>query len=238
MPTIVLLPGMDGTGDLFQPVIAALGDGFATKVVRYPNRALGYAALLAVARQALPSRGPFFILGESFSGPIAVALAASQPSGLMGLILSSTFMRNPRPAWRVLRPVIDFVPMNSLPLSILSHLLLGQHATTYLRSVLASAMAQVAANTLKTRIKSVLSVDAFAQLRTVRVPLLYLMAEQDRLVPPSAAQAMLQVRPDMRVVSMAAPHLLLQAAPRTAANAISAFVNEVRRHASASADPD
>ena len=233
-PALVLLPGMDGSGDLFKPVRDALGDRFVTQVVRYPNQALGYAALSDFAHKALPSNTPYFILGESFSGPIAMLLAATQPSGLRGLILSSTFMRNPRPMARVLRPMIDWWPMQQLPMTALNQLLLGKHGTKHLRSTLARAIGPVSIGTFKARLKAVLSIDVSAKLREIRVPLLYLLAEDDRLVPPSAAQAMLQIRPEMRVISISAPHMLLQAAPRTAATAISAFVSEVRRHTRAS----
>ena len=43
MTRLVLLPGLDGTGELFAPFIDALG-GFATQVVAYPpDRAMTYA---------------------------------------------------------------------------------------------------------------------------------------------------------------------------------------------------
>jgi hypothetical protein len=78
MVTLVLLPGMDGTGTLFEPFVAALGHEFAVKVVDYPRaEPLGYEQLELFATAALPSEGPLILLGESFSGPIAVALAAS-----------------------------------------------------------------------------------------------------------------------------------------------------------------
>jgi pimeloyl-ACP methyl ester carboxylesterase len=116
-----------------------------------------------------------------------------------------------------------------VPPALANYLLLGRHATKHLRSMLFSATTQVGARTLQARVRAVHSIDVCAKLPAVRVPLLYLLAEQDRLVPQSALQTMLQHRPDMRVVSMSAPHLLLQAAPRTAANAIIAFLHEVRK---------
>ncbi|MGH3626194.1 MAG: hypothetical protein ACRDRL_01935, partial [Sciscionella sp.] len=70
---------MDGTGDLFAPLIDALGDNIPCSVVRYPDESLDYAGHEAIARAALPANGPYVILGESFSGPIAVSIAASEP---------------------------------------------------------------------------------------------------------------------------------------------------------------
>ena len=51
---LVLLPGMDGTGELFAPFVAALKREFKVVVVRYPtNEPLGYAELEAIARGKL-----------------------------------------------------------------------------------------------------------------------------------------------------------------------------------------
>ena len=227
--TIVLLPGMDGTGALFKPLINALGDQFTIRLVRYPDQAMGYAALATMARRALPTQGPFLILAESFSGPIAVALAAANPRGLRGVILSSSFVRNPRPTCVALRPLVDLLRFKSVPFSILNHLLLGLHSTAPLRSALRAAVSQIAAHTYRSRIRAVLSVDVSSKLGQVKVPLLYLLATEDRLVPASASKSMLQVRPDMQVISISAPHMLLQVAPRTAANVIQVFVHQVRK---------
>jgi hypothetical protein len=84
-PALVLLPGLDGTGDLFQPLLSRLDRSIEPVVVRYPlAEPLGYEALTSIARRALPTTGPYVILGESFSGPIAVQLAAERSGELRG----------------------------------------------------------------------------------------------------------------------------------------------------------
>jgi len=51
LPTLVLLPGMDGTGEMFAPFVSALGRSCNTLCVRYPGDvALGYAELEALVR--------------------------------------------------------------------------------------------------------------------------------------------------------------------------------------------
>ena len=56
MTALVLLPGMDGTGDLFAPLLSALSPALRTIVIRYPSdRPLGYAELEAHARRARTS---------------------------------------------------------------------------------------------------------------------------------------------------------------------------------------
>jgi pimeloyl-ACP methyl ester carboxylesterase len=151
---------MDGTGDLFEPFIAALGGEFTVKVVRYPTmKPLDYSELESLARAALLAvEGPFVLLGESFSGPIAVSLAASASPQLKGLVLCCTFVRNPRPLFAGLGSLISLWPVAFAPVRVLSHLLLGRFSTAALRAALAKSLAQVSAPALRARLRSVLLV--------------------------------------------------------------------------------
>ena len=88
---LILLPGMDGTGQLFGPLLRILPPGLEAAVVAYPpDRPCGYAELLPLVEAAVPDGGEFLILGESFSGPLALLLAASRPRGLRGVILCAS----------------------------------------------------------------------------------------------------------------------------------------------------
>ena len=228
MITLVLLPGMDGTGELFGPFIAALDGEFNVKVVSYPTTApLDYSELESFARAELPAEGPFVLLGESFSGPIAVCLAASAPHRLKGLILCCTFVRNPRPIFAGMRSLVGILPVALAPVRLLSHLLLGSFSTAPLRTALVKSLAQVSAPALRARLRSVLQVDVSAKLSAVTVPTLYLRASSDRLVPPSASALISQLAPRSRVVQLEGPHFLLQAAPALGAEAVRSFLHEV-----------
>ena len=228
MVTLVLLPGMDGTGTLFEAFVAALGSEFKVKVVSYPTtEPLGYPELESIARTALPSEGPFVILGESFSGPIAVSLAASCSPQLKCLVLCCTFVRNPRPVFSVLKPFVGVLPVAFAPVHFLIYLLLGRSSTVALRTALTQALAQVSPSALRTRLRGVLSVDVSAKLAEVNVPVLYLRASQDRLVPQTASKLVSQLCPRAEVVQLEAPHFLLQAVPSEAARIVAAFVREI-----------
>lgn len=227
MLTIVLLPGMDGSGDLFQPLIAALAGEFNVQVVRYPvDGALDYEMLEKHARLSLPCDGHFVILGESFSGPVAVSLAASKPPGLVGLILCCTFVRNPHPAFTTLRSYVRLMPVKLAPLAMLNWFLLGRYSTQYLRSALASSLATISGVTLQARLKAVLSVDVTAKFKTIKVPILYLQAGHDRVVPSNATKYLLQAQPTTQLVTIAGPHFLLQAVPNQTAQEIATFMRK------------
>ena len=233
MLTIVLLPGMDGTASLFAPFVAALGGRYSVKHIVYPGgQALGYAELESLARKALPTRGRYVLLGESFSGPIAVAIAASQPRGLVGLVLCATFVRNPYPVFGPLTPLFGrltgVLPVKAAPEFAMRHLLLGHFATQHLITSLRRALSQVSAPVLQARARAVMTVDVSAQLAAVRVPVLYLQAQHDRVVPQNAAETIVKSLPSVQVVQLDAPHLLLQAVPGAAAQAVHAFLQPLQ----------
>lgn len=227
MLTIVLLPGMDGTGSLFEPFVTALGASFNYVIVRYPTmEGLGYDELEEIARRSLPKCGSYIILGESFSGPIAVTLASSHPVGLVGLVLCSTFIRSPRPALKPLSVALKFLPLKSAPSFIYSHFLLGAAATASLESSIKVAIDQVSSAALRARLRAILSVDVSSKMKTLRIPVLYLKASQDRLVPPSAGVYITNIYPKAQVISIDAPHFLLQVAANEAASMMKKFVRD------------
>lgn len=67
---LVMLPGMDGTGELFADFVEALPDRFEVEVVRYPtNVCLSYTELMTFVQSAAPGSEPFVLIAESFSPP-------------------------------------------------------------------------------------------------------------------------------------------------------------------------
>jgi pimeloyl-ACP methyl ester carboxylesterase len=225
---LVLLPGMDGTANLFAPLIAQLGDGFSITCISYPpDQALGYAALTALVQQQLPASGSYVLLGESFSGPIAVALAAQGHAQLAGLILCCTFIKNPRPALARFKSLVDMAPFSAPPSFVLNYLLLGAFATPALSQALRNAVQQVAPQVMKCRLNAVMAVDMAAQMAAITVPTLYLRAAHDRLVPRAASQRVCDANSLVKVLEIDAPHGLLQAAPQAAAAAIHGFVRSI-----------
>jgi pimeloyl-ACP methyl ester carboxylesterase len=222
--SLVLLPGLDGTGDQFAPLIARLGSDFAPTVVRYPNAgAVDFPAHEATARASLPTDQTYLLLGESFSGPLAIRLAATAPPGLGGLILCASFARFPRPALRFLRPFGGMISTAMLPAWLIASVVLGGSARPPLKSLLTRSMRGTSPRALRSRVLSVFDVDARRELALVRVPILYLRATRDRLVPASAAREIAAIARHTVIAEIDAPHFVLQAAPAEAAQAITRF---------------
>jgi pimeloyl-[acyl-carrier protein] methyl ester esterase len=223
--TIVLLPGMDGTGDLFAAFVRALSPRFKARVIRYPNEMpLSSDQLVAFVRTQLPIFRPFILLGESFSGPIAIRLAAERPDNLLALVLCASFARNPRPALAPLRSAINFLPMNATLKSLASRWALGRFSTPALRRELDAAIASVLPSILRARLRAVMDVDVTDALHRIRTPILSIRATHDALVPAAASQLIKSQHPNVDIHDVYAPHFLLQTAPKEASQAIEQFV--------------
>lgn len=232
LPSLVLLPGLDGTGILFKPLIAALPSEISTIVVAYPgDQPLGYSELLPIVLAALPTNRPFVLLGESFSGPLAVMAAATRPPGLTGLVLCASFVQSPHPYLpSFLNGLIRPSPFKLFPrLSQLKALLAG-YASASLRALVQEALVRVSPAVLARRIREVLNVNVADQLAACTVPLLYLRARSDFVVPSWNVRSVSRACPGLSVVELSAPHMVLQVAAEPAASVLTQFLSTSARH--------
>jgi pimeloyl-ACP methyl ester carboxylesterase len=225
---LVLLPGMDGTGELFENLLAELLPEIKTVVVRYPTASvLNYEELTALADMQIPKNFPYVLLGESFSGPIAIALAASANEQLKGVILCCTFAINPRPLlskWSFLVPAIS---ITDKLLSVTSKLLMSSFNNDKVYEQLKAVLPKVSPETMRARLDAVIGVNYLAELAKINVPILYLKGKQDHLVPSSASKTIVKFAKNVSLVELDAPHLLLQIAAKKAASAISGFLQKL-----------
>ncbi|MFZ6720366.1 alpha/beta fold hydrolase [Undibacterium sp. Ji49W] len=224
MTTVILLPGMDGTGTLYEPLRKALNGRCKLLVVTYPvDQVLDYAALEKVARACLPADEEYILLGESFSGPVAISIAASQPPGLRTLILCASFARNPRSSLSGFRHLLSFVNVKMAPVVLISHFLLGKFATAEWCNLIRLALATVSSDVLRARMRNVLLADVSSKLSYIKVPVLYFRATQDRLVPLSAYQEIEKTLPSTELYEFDAPHFLLQVKAKEVADVIATY---------------
>ena len=117
--------GMDGTGELLDALAKRLSLSRRVHIVSYPlDKPLGYAELTGFAAARLPE-GRFAILGECFSGPVAIEIAASEPRAA-GLILASSFAWHPLPS--LLAPFARLLDLRRMPCKIIDAALLNSVA--------------------------------------------------------------------------------------------------------------
>lgn len=231
MSALVLLPGLDGTGLLFADFVAELkqlAPEIEPIVVRYPtDHALGYVELEGIAREAIPTGEPFVLLGESFSGPVAISIAASRPAGLVGLVLVCTFAKYPRQLFRRLQQLAPLVPVKGRVVSLARKIAAHQPISAAVQAKLMEASGKVSNEVFRYRISELLKIDVSEKLSEIEVPILDLRALKDGVVPNRAARDIRRLGRRVSVVEMEGPHFILQALPRETAVAVRDFVRGV-----------
>lgn len=231
MMKLVLLPGMDGTGELFSEFIATLPVAFGTTIVRYPSaQSLPYSELENIVRAACPVSEPFILVAESFSAPLAIKYAATCPANLRGVVLCAGFATSPVKGWRrflgsLLAPLVFRIPLSDLAAE---HWLVGPDARPSLLAAVRGAISSVQPKVLAARLRAVLACEVRPELGRIAVPILYLQAKEDRLVNPSCLVELQQVKPQMAVTVLDGPHLLLQRKPLGAADVVVGFIESCR----------
>lgn len=226
-PRALLLPGIDGSGRLYGPLLAARPRAFRPELVSYPPDApLGYAELADLVRARLPSRGRFVLLAESFSGPVAVRLAAERPRGLAALVLAATFLNAPlNPLLHPIRGLVGArffgLPM---PAQVIRWFMAGPDAPAPLVAEVQRAVAAVRPDVMAHRAAAALEVDAREDLARVDAPILVLAPTRDRLLRADLAEEVLAVRPDAEVALIDAPHMVLQRCPHASLARIEEFL--------------
>jgi pimeloyl-[acyl-carrier protein] methyl ester esterase len=224
---LVLLPGLDGTGKLFKGFVTALASNFESEIIAYPtDQHLDYSQLASNVRSTLSSCGPYVLVAESFSTPLAIQLAAESSQNLKGLILCAGFASSPVPgvlrsASSVLAPAFFRI---SLPETAVRFLLLGVDAPSDLVAAVKNAVSSVQPRVLAARIRTVVACDVRSELGKISKPILYIRAMRDRLVPVSCLHEIQGVSSRVVAEFIDAPHLVLQRKPEQAAGVVKKFV--------------
>lgn len=221
---LLLLPGLDGTGDLFEPLVSELPGDIVPGVVVYPNDGdQRYSQLLANVKSAVPTDEPWVVLGWSFSGPLALMVAAECPSGLRGVILCASFASSPQPWLRWLAPVARPGLLRLFPFFSQAKTLLGGYSSAELRRRLAAAHSKAGPAALASRVRQVLELRASQLVARCQVPILYVAGSRDWVVPRRSVRLIERQAASIQVATVPGPHLALLTNPQAAAQPIVEF---------------
>lgn len=227
---LVLLPGLDGTGRLFAPLLRALRVNLGVTVVDYPpQEPLTYAQLVEHVRERLPANRPLVLCAESFSGPIAIDLLHSGGLNVKGIILCATFAHSPHPlllnlATLLPPPILSRFP---IPRLLVRLLFLGRDVEESLIGLFLQSISEVSANTLALRLQEVAAVNSGSRLEAIIVPCCYIRAKSDALVPRRCLRPFQERIPHLVVKEVEGPHLILQANPKVCSEIINSFLNHI-----------
>ena len=223
MPKLVLLPGMDGTGDLFGDFIAALPSSFETVTARYPpDKSLTFRELQELVRAICPDTGPLVVLYASGN-----SIRSNETANLQGLVLCAGFATSPVLGWKrwIVSLTAPLFLSRALPQSAIRTFLLDRGSPPHLVEQVRQAISSVNAAVLSQRLGDILACDVQTELAGVKVPILYIRGNQDRIVGLSSLKTIQAIKSRTSVLALDAPHLLLQQEPRKSADAVMSFIN-------------
>jgi len=230
---LLLLPGMDGTEVFFRPLLRALPAWITPRVVTYPREGRNdYATLFEPVRAAAAELDGCFVLGWSFSGPLALELAVREPQKVRGVVLAATFVRAPlrRLGWfrfALSGPLVWLLrAARQLPLY------LSRAAPSQWKRDKRETWRRVSAWTLAKRALAILGVDARALLRRCPSPLLYVAGTRDTVVPRHNVEEIVREFP-ATLVDLEGEHLALYSNPEAAARLITSWIEEAGGRAAA-----
>ena len=219
---ILVFPGLDGTGQLLEEFKAEHPPGLSVKVLPLPQLAdATYEKLVDHFADQVEAHPGAIVIGESFSGPLAVLLGQRCPS-VRGVILAASFATAPVP--RVARRVPwDIIAKAPQPAFALKRVVMSGDDSPELVTAVQRSLGSVPPPALAARVRALSAVDVREQLAGLKVPVMALNAARDQLIPERCRKAIVAARPDTVVRSIDAPHLMLQTEPKQAWEHIAAF---------------
>ncbi len=229
MSRLLLLPGMNGTTDFFVDLLRALPPSIEARAIAHSTtRPQSYAEIAEELGPLVARSSPCALLGESFSGPLSILLAAQHPAAVRALVLVGTFLRAPFPTPRfVASRVGPSLFRKRPPAWLVRAVLYGSDASDAQVASFQDCLATVDSAVLARRLQEVMRVDVREAFARLRIPILYLAGRRDRLVRGWNVAAMQKLQPAMRVISLDAPHLIVQRQPAASAQAISNLLDNL-----------
>ena len=225
----ILLPGIDGTGKMYGPLMECLPDWIAPQVMNYPTqRVISYAELTEDILQRLPVTGEFILIAESFAGPLALMLRARIPQRVRALVLACTFLTNPRPwlsipaKWLMTDWMLSMEPSKLMAKVFVT----GFEISDTMLDKAITIHKEVAPTVTRHRLYDVFNVDVRELYQKCPVPMLHLYGEHDHLILKKSAREFQRLRPDIPSISIDGPHYLYQMRPQQCSEHISAFLQD------------
>lgn len=227
---LVLMPGLDGSGKMFQPFLEKLPIDCKVTVVTYPgDRHIPFEDIAGYVSEQLPRNEPLLLIGESYSGPVAVALSGCEELDVRGLVLVATFARFPATLMKTISRLLPLSFLFSLPIPgfLIGHYCFGKWTTPELVKLARESVRSNKASVIARRSRSGASIDVSDKLGSMSSPCLYIRASHDRLVPARALQDFVSKVPQLERTEIEGPHCLLQVKPGECLSAISYFINNI-----------
>ncbi|WGO98508.1 hypothetical protein QFX18_00325 [Saccharophagus degradans] len=223
---LVLLPGMDGTGELFNPLLQHLQSD--TTVLPLPERGeQSYTQIATAIAPRLPKQD-YILLAESFSSGLVRYIVEQDDKHLLGVVIVSGFVSAPNRA--LLRLA------KSLPLHLLANMpgfdtvcrkyFLGEAATNDAIVMLKDVLKSVPPEVLKARMAAILDMPKETAFKCA-IPCVCIVPTEDKLVDSSKTKELANSFSNVAISPISGPHFILQSNPLLAAKSVRCAMNYI-----------
>ena len=204
---VVLVPGLDGTGQLFyrQRPLLMRSRRVATYALR--DSASDMQTLVSDLARVIEAAAPVdrraIVIGESFGGTLAMSLALAMPERVAGLVVVNSFAHfSPQVLLHLGRVGVRAVPWRMMPLlrrMVASRLHSAHTPADDLREFKRVTM-RATREGYANRLAILMQYDIRGRLHELRMPTLFLAAELDHFIPSMTQAKFMAARvPDATV---------------------------------------
>ncbi len=189
-PPLIYIPGLDGTGLLFYRQSRRLAHRFRVITFRLRDDARSMDTLVAeITRQlddAVPDGTPAVVVGESFGGALAMSFALAHPERVRALVILNSFSRiTPKLKLYAAIAAARIVPWGTMRLvrRLTASRLHSAHTHhDEIRRFLLLTRATTRYGYIN-RLRILARYDLRRRLKEIRLPTLFLAADEDHLIP-------------------------------------------------------
>lgn len=223
-PLLYLLPGLDGTGKLLKNISSRLENNFRPIIISYPEEKLSYNELYEYVLGELPKKERFYLLGESFGGPLAVQIALEKQHQIEKLILCATFINNPIYIPESLVGFTQYLPLEYLPIELLESFLFSIDDDKEIKNAFKEVFKNLDMNIIRHRMSEVLKTQVPNNIEKLKNPILYLKGQKDFLILSHNYDRLKKILPQISSATFDTGHMVLQTRVEESAKAIEDFI--------------
>ncbi len=224
---LILLPGLNGTGQLFSPLVRQLETHIDCEIIEYPEdrKFSSYLEMAEFVISKLPADGPIILLAESFSGPVGYQIGLQKIPQLKHLIFVATFLKSPAP---LLKYILALLPLSLLkprfiPDIATKHFCLGRQASDGEIREFWAVVSAMNPEIMRSRLKLAMSIRQ--PERTLDIPCTYIQASNDWLISKSHIDEFLRQCKNLEITALRGPHFILQAQPEKCADIVRELID-------------
>jgi len=221
---IILLPGLDGTGSLFDELIKSLGEESEVEVISYED--ISGQSFIDQAKEIAMRVTDMDVLlvGESYSGRVAYELNQLLGSRVRAIVFIASFISSPSflSKFAGLLPVALLKP-NSMSTYLLKVIGFNGKATQQQINSVFNSLKMANRSKLKARLNNIAALSNPAN--TINCHVTYIRPTRDLLVSNRSVNNLKSLCSNFHITSVSGGHFIAQSAPAACAKVISNAAN-------------